>query len=133
MNSTQRTYVGILLLIIVSGLGGYILGERNSVSLQGGHRMPDGTMMTGTAPTMHDSMVGMMQSLSGKTGDDLDRAFLSEMIVHHQGAVEMAQAVLKDGKHPELQEMARAIIDAQTKEIAQMKLWQKEWYSLSSD
>lgn len=133
MNSTQRTYIGFLLLVVVSGLGGYILGERSAVLPQGGHRMPDGTMMMGTTPTMHDSMAGMMQSLNGKTGDDLDRAFLSEMIVHHQGAVDMAQAVLKDGKHPELQEMARAIVDAQTREIAQMKLWQKAWYSISSD
>lgn len=67
-------------------------------------------------------------SLEGKTGDAFDQAFLKEMIVHHEGAVVMAQQVLATSKRPELIKLANDIISAQTKEIAQMKEWQKAWF-----
>ncbi len=78
---------------------------------------------------MSDSMRSMMSGLQGRTGDDFDKAFLSGMIEHHEGAIRMAEAALKDAKHQEIKDMARAIIDAQTKEINQMKEWQKQWYN----
>lgn len=83
---------------------------------------------------MHDSMGmksemdGMMQSLEGKTGDAFDQAFLSEMIVHHQGAVAMAEAALKYAQHQEVKDLAQAILAAQNAEIKQMQEWQKSWY-----
>ena len=90
------------------------------------HQMPDGTMMAGNdmASMMHD----MNASLTGKTGDAFDKAFLSEMIVHHQGAVEMAQQVLKNSKRPELIKLANDIIKAQNGEIRMMQDWQKTWF-----
>jgi uncharacterized protein (DUF305 family) len=38
----------------------------------------------------------------------------------------MAQHLVR-AKHPELQALGKAIIEAQNKEIAQMKQWQKDW------
>jgi len=76
-----------------------------------------------------NDMDDMMGGLSGRVGDEFDRAFLSEMIVHHQGAVEMAQAALQNAKHEEIRQMAQDIISAQTSEIQQMQSWQKSWYS----
>lgn len=92
------------------------------------HKMPDGTMMKNVGMDMHSMMDGMMATLDGKTGDEFDKAFLSEMIVHHQGAVEMAQAVLDTSKKPELIKLANEIITAQTKEIKMMQDWQKAWF-----
>jgi uncharacterized protein (DUF305 family) len=40
----------------------------------------------------------------------------------------MAQQVLATSKRPELIKLANDIISAQTKEIAQMKEWQKAWF-----
>lgn len=37
------------------------------------------------------SMYEMEKMLQGKTGDELDRAFLEAMIPHHQGAIDMAK------------------------------------------
>ncbi len=114
------------LLVVLSGIAGFVLGTgRPSTAL---HQMPGGEVMLDAAMGMHNEMAGMMGGLVGKEGDALDKAFLEEMIVHHEGAVTMAQAVLENGKHPELQHMATAIIEAQTKEIAQMKAWQTAWY-----
>jgi uncharacterized protein (DUF305 family) len=89
-------------------------------------KMSDGTMMDNMG--MESSMSGMMMGLEGKTGEEFDKAFLSEMIVHHEGAVDMAQMVLTTSKRPELTKLAGEIITAQTKEIRMMKDWQKSWY-----
>jgi uncharacterized protein (DUF305 family) len=83
--------------------------------------------MSAMGHDMGDTMTNMQASLAGKTGDAFDRAFLSEMIVHHQGAVDMAVSAKAYAKHDELKQMADVIITAQNAEIAQMKTWQKQW------
>ena len=62
-----------------------------------------------------------------KTEDEFDKAFIEEMIVHHQGAIDMAQLARKNAGHDEIKSMADDIISAQTKEIDQMRQWQKDW------
>lgn len=54
---------------------------------------------------------------------DPDIAFMQGMVPHHQGAVDMAEIVLKYGKDPETRALAETIIESQTKEIAQMNAW----------
>jgi uncharacterized protein (DUF305 family) len=78
---------------------------------------------------MHSTMTNMMAGLRGRSGDEFDQAFLQEMIVHHEGAVLMAEEALESAKHQEIKTMAEEIINAQTKEIQQMKDWQKKWYN----
>ena len=63
---------------------------------------------------MNDKMAAM--PMTGKP--DIDFAMM--MRVHHQGAIDMAGAELRDGKEPEMKKMAREIISAQKKEIAQI-------------
>lgn len=55
------------------------------------------------------------------TGDP-DRDFLTGMVPHHQGAIEMAKVVLKFGKDPGVRKLAQKIIDDQEREIAEMRL-----------
>ncbi len=57
-----------------------------------------------------------------------DATFIDGMIVHHQGAITMAQQALKDAQHPELKQLAEAIVKAQQTEIDQMKQWRSAWY-----
>lgn len=114
-----------IIALIIGGTGGYLIG--NSPKNQ--HMMPDGSQMHGGVHSgMQGEMDAMMAALDGKTGDEFDKAFLSEMIMHHQGAVEMAEAALQNAKHTELKTMADAIISAQTTEIQQMQEWQRNWY-----
>lgn len=94
----------------------------------GTHMMGNGHMMSDNNMGMGDMMDSMMMGLNGKTGDAFDKAFIDEMIVHHEGAVDMAEAALKNAKHQEIKDMANAIISAQTKEIIQMKEWRSSWY-----
>lgn len=54
---------------------------------------------------------------------DPDVAFVRAMIPHHQGAIDMARAVLKYGKDDQVKEWANQIISAQEAEIAAMQDW----------
>lgn len=55
-------------------------------------------------------MDAMNAELKGKTGDAFDQAFISEMVIHHQGAVEMAELALTNAKHQQIKNLASAII-----------------------
>jgi uncharacterized protein (DUF305 family) len=57
-----------------------------------------------------------------------DRAFIDAMIPHHEDAIEMSQRVVAEGEHPDLNRMAKAIIEAQAREIRQMRAWRQAWY-----
>jgi uncharacterized protein (DUF305 family) len=53
-------------------------------------------------------------------GNADDAAFVSGMIPHHEGAVEMAQIALNRAEHPEIKNLANEIIAAQEEEIGTM-------------
>jgi len=84
-------------------------------------------MMDHSSMGMMDEMAGMSASLEGKTGDEFDKAFLEQMIMHHQSAINMATPGEKNAKHQEVKDLTLAIVTAQTKEIEQMKQWQSDW------
>ena len=117
-------------LIVGVFIGGLMFSNKSAPTTipAGNHMMGNGQMMNNGGMDMGSAMDGMMTGLSGKTGDAFDKAFIDEMIVHHEGAVAMAQAALTNAKHQEIKDMANAIISAQTKEITQMKEWRTEWY-----
>ena len=59
-----------------------------------------------------------MSSMKMTGNSDIDFAMMMRM--HHQGAIDMAEAELRDGKAPQMRKMAERIIVAQKKEIAQL-------------
>lgn len=109
----------VALLCLVIGVGiGYLGGTMSTEDRE------EPAMIRG----MHDAMGGMMIGLDGKTGDALDKAFLDEMIVHHEGAIEMAQTLLNGTKRPELIKLGNEIIAAQSQEIKMMTAWRSTWF-----
>lgn len=81
--------------------------------------------------SMQGTMIHMLGRLEGKAGDAFDKAFIDEMIIHHQGAIDMANAALISAGHKEIKDLARVIITAQTTEINQMKAWRAAWFGTS--
>ena len=128
----KNTIVPIIISVAVGLLIGFLIwgnccNKGAMMNSQGAHRMPDGTMMNGSMD-MATMMASMNANLEGKTGDAFDKAFITEMVMHHEGAVEMAELALTNAKHQEIKDLAKAIITAQTTEIGQMKAWATTWY-----
>jgi len=73
------------------------------------------------------TMDQMTAGLQGLEGDAFDKAFVEMMIVHHEGAVDMAKLIPAQAKNEELKKLGIDIISAQTKEIEMMKSWLKAW------
>ena len=81
---------------------------------------PDSSMDHG------DSMSGMLSAddikkLSALRGVEFDRAWMTSMIDHHEGAIEMAKDVLKDGKDSAVKTLAKLVTTVQDSEILEMK------------
>lgn len=55
------------------------------------------------------------------TGAELDRQFLEMMIVHHNGAITMAESELAKGVNPEARKLAEAIKSSQAAEVQEMQ------------
>ncbi len=131
--NTNKNSTLILIVVLFLGLvSGFYFGNSQSQNSLGVHTMPDGTVMSNEAMDMAQMMADMNKALMGKKGDDFDKAFLSEMIVHHEGAVEMAKLAQTYSKHQEIKDLSSAIISAQNKEIADMRGWLKSWYNLDN-
>jgi len=77
-----------------------------------------------TPMDMRSSMMVMRKHMDAmKSSGDIDQDFAAMMRIHHQGAVDMAEMELKKGKDPQMKQMAKGIIAAQNKEIAQFDQW----------
>ena len=78
----------------------------------------------------HNSMNhSAMKSDTNAAAQAFDLQFIDTMTHHHEGAIEMAEVVLKKSQNEELKKFARKIIDDQRKEIAQMKDWREKWFA----
>ena len=69
-----------------------------------------------------EDMGGMGMEDMPAAGPDFDRMWLQSMIEHHNGAVDMAQIELEQGRNTEALELAQLISETQTVEIAEMEI-----------
>lgn len=119
-------------------MSGINMGNKKSSHMM---QMPDGSMMEmsndstkmGTRMNMSEGMGDMTMNemvsmMQGKTGKALEKEFLTGMIPHHKGAVEMAKLLLQDKTvNPEIRAFAENIIKAQDSEILVMNKWLKNY------
>jgi uncharacterized protein (DUF305 family) len=81
------------------------------------------TGMTGNFATMGMATPAQMAALAAAKGPEFDRQFLERMITHHEGAVNMAEGLLKRGgsaADPVLFEFVNGVINEQKAEIKRM-------------
>lgn len=95
----------------------------NSVPKASSGMMNGGMMSNGG---MH--MGGQEDLTSLENASDFDKAFIEQMIPHHQLAIMMANMLQNGTSRPEMQQLAKNIIASQSKEIQQMQSWYAEWY-----
>ena len=101
-------------------------GWQNGMGMGMGGAMGGGTGMGGG--------IGMGQMGGGtnlsalSAAPDFDRAFIEQMVPHHQMGVMMASMAQSNSQHPELRQLQQAMVRAQSREIEQMTLWYRSWY-----
>jgi uncharacterized protein (DUF305 family) len=86
-------------------------GQPVQMDTSGGHEM--------------GSMTGMMSAedmdaLAALTGSEFDETWLTMMVEHHEGAIEMATGVQAAGVNPDVASLAEQIIVAQQSEVDEM-------------
>jgi uncharacterized protein (DUF305 family) len=86
--------------------------------------------MSGMGNMRMDRSMAALNSASGKT---FDIYWMSQMIEHHKGAVDMARAALKDGKDARVKKAAQSIVSTQGTEIRQLETWLQRWYGVKPD
>lgn len=129
----------VIALLVVTGIAftsGLIFGRQNSHPMTDGQPYPLQKKNVDQRISSHADMTmnEMVDGLQGKTGDSFDKAFVEMMIVHHEGAVEMARLIEIQGKHNELKKLGQDIVTTQSREIDMMKGWLRDWgYASQSD
>lgn len=103
-------------MMTMRGMGGMMMqGSTGQGGMQHG--------ATGSDAMKHSMMAGMDSMQTMPMSGETDKDFAMMMKVHHQQALDMAQVELEHGKSPAMKSMARKIISAQKKEIAQLDQW----------
>jgi len=85
---------------------------------QGGMGLGGGMGMGG-----RNGMGGGRNLSALRAAPDFDRAFIEQMITHHQMGVMMASMAQTNSQHPQLRAMQQAMVKAQSREIEQMSQW----------
>lgn len=115
--------IGLLSGLLIAGLSARYAVNNNHDSMMGMMGMHD------QVDDHHRSggMDEMVEELEEERGDSFDRAFITMMIEHHEGAIDMAKLAEDNAKHDEIKRLAKDIVTAQTKEIGMMEAWWDEW------
>ncbi|MGB3300780.1 MAG: DUF305 domain-containing protein [Phormidesmis sp.] len=85
-----------------------------------GHTMPMGDRLSVENHAMTTDL--------GPKDAEFDLRFIDGMVLHHEGAIAMAKAVLQNSQRPEMEQLAQNIVAAQQSEIEKMQQWRQAWY-----
>ncbi|MEE2031902.1 DUF305 domain-containing protein [Rhodococcus chondri] len=83
-----------------------------------GRGMPDTDDMPGMGGMMNAQD---MRALADAQGTEATRLFLTHMITHHEGAIDMAETEIRNGQYPDAVAMSRSIVETQQQEIDTMR------------
>lgn len=136
LQKAQRQEVKKLAQSIINSQGKEITQMKDWYKSWFGRELPtgDGVMsqhgMMGPAAqkSLHMGVMGNETDVALlENATDFDRAFVEEMIPHHQMAVMMAQMLKSGTNRPEMKQLADNVVTAQTDEIEQMRSWLQSW------
>ena len=71
-----------------------------------------------------------VEFLASLTGEAFEKAFMQILIEHHAMAMEGAVECLLRAYHPEMLNMCAMMAAAQGEEIAMLRIWLCDWYSI---
>lgn len=71
-----------------------------------------------------------IEQLAQYSGEEFEKRFMTMMSTHHAMAIESGTHCLLRGYHADMINMCAMMIGTQSDEIAQMRLWLCDWYSV---
>lgn len=130
---SMKTSFLITFVAIATLTGGAVTGcstssDQNQVSSNTSSNPSTEKNANHSSHSGHGSSNHEMAMDLGVADANYDLRFLDAMTPHHQGAVEMAKEAQQKSQRPEIKKLASEIINAQNKEIGQLKQWRKSWY-----
>ena len=130
MNAQRLTTLRSICFVALLGLGVVTAAQAQTAAPMAPAApmaaMPNNAMkggMMGSADMKKSMMMDMDSMQKMQMSGDTDKDFAVMMKMHHQQAVNMAEMELAQGKSPAMKTMAKKIIAAQKKEIAQFDQW----------
>lgn len=125
----MKTKIIIAVAMLALGFGAGYMFTRNSntpevATTSESHIMPDGSTMS------MSNMENYTNKFEGKKGEAFDQTFVSQMILHHEEAIDMAKLALTKSKREEILSLSKSIIETQGQEIKNMKSWQAQWFGI---
>ena len=125
------------LLLAVASLVGVACSTAPQTNLNNRNAATTNTTPAGNMSNMnnmnHGTMGGMdhsnMQSSPNAASQPYDLQFIDTMVMHHQGAIDMARMAVTKAQHAELREMAQKVITDQEREIAELRRHREQWFA----
>jgi uncharacterized protein (DUF305 family) len=109
----------------------WIAGLMMAIGVVAGAQMDSSA--TSFMHSMEQSMTRMDTGMkSAPMNGNADHDFVTMMMPHHQGAIDMAKAELSYGRDPVMRRLAEEIIVDQQSEIQAMQLWLSKQTVVSS-
>jgi uncharacterized protein (DUF305 family) len=123
--------LGVLIGVAVMTWQGQKHMAQSATSVPGSAPAPEEKFVASTEKTFDQLMDGAMSIMhrgmhTAEYSGEADHDFVTMMIPHHQGAIDMAKALLLYGKDPQMRRLAQEIITEQQSEIQLMQLWLKQ-------
>jgi len=128
MNASPRNLVlpGAFTLAVIFAVGAaFVVSAHDGSPLELGICSTAASADTAEAPFLVENDAAMpfiIFVMAAKPSGDVDADFVAMMVPHHQGAIEMAIAVLRYGRNAQIRRLAQEIIVTQQEEIAAMRL-----------
>ncbi len=113
--------------VIIAVIVGLAIGVAGTLGFSAATEKDDEVVTNNQTTSTTDHNAQATSKLKDLKGDGFDKAFIEEMIMHHQGAIDMAKLVETNAKHDELKKLGQDIISAQSNEIDMMQTWQTDW------
>ncbi|MEJ1934952.1 DUF305 domain-containing protein [Nostoc sp. NIES-2111] len=124
----KNTFLAFGFVVLTSLTGGMLTAC--SANSQTQSESSSASAIDGSSQPHHNHSMAMDL---GPADANYDLRFIDAMIMHHQGAVNMANVAQQKSKRTEIKKLAADIINAQNQEISQMKQWRTAWYPKAGD
>jgi uncharacterized protein (DUF305 family) len=117
----RNIIIGIIVVVLAAGgIAWYLITEKQ-MREQVQQETSKNTSSEASSQPKDDNKFATLK------GEEFDKAYVADMLAHHEGAVNMSEMAGAAAQRQEIRDLAQTIVDTQSQEISQMRTWQQEW------